>query len=305
MDTLPLELHSQIFEYACVDDGTTARSLSLVSRYVRHVSEPFRYQSLAVAGLASLTQLVNKLESLPTHRRRVRHLFLSDWTQKQVHEKAIPSDDADMDRYDLEKSTITHILDLVASTLETFAFVSACPFNSSSLVGYLFSLHFPCLRDLAVHGFYPFPHSPDRMPSLEHLHLSGNRNPHGLLQSGGLSSSCPKLRELRISGLVSAPAFADEIQSAVVSGEGHPPQTFTPKLPPRLRKIVLDIGPRPSSSRRYAATFAQHEKMLDVLNALKGRTESTTDIVVDVEVVEAATSVYPYEMLRNSSRKWQ
>ena len=80
MDTLPLELHSQIFEYACVDDGTTARSLSLVSRYIRAVAEPFRYQSLSVAGIDSLLQLARTLEELPAHRRRVRHLFLSDWT---------------------------------------------------------------------------------------------------------------------------------------------------------------------------------------------------------------------------------
>ncbi|KIP02817.1 hypothetical protein PHLGIDRAFT_122129, partial [Phlebiopsis gigantea 11061_1 CR5-6] len=70
MHSLPAELHALIFDYACLDDGTTARELALVSRYVRDVAAPFRYQSLSVAGLDALTQLEQRLAGLPPHRRR-------------------------------------------------------------------------------------------------------------------------------------------------------------------------------------------------------------------------------------------
>lgn len=269
MDTLPLELHSQIFEFACTDDGSTARSLSLVSRYVREVSQPFLLQSVAVSGLPSLTELADKIESLPPHRRRVRHLFLSDWTEKQVQQKTIPSDDADMDRYEVERSTIVRILDLVAPTLDSLAFLVSCPFNSSQLIGHLFSLSLPHLEDLSIHGFYPFPHSQSNMPSLRRLHLSGNRNPHGLLQTGGLAAACPKLSHLHISGLVSAVSFAEELENALLPDtKSTESSLFSASLPDTLAHITVHTGPAPASTRRLTSARAQHQKMSDRLEAL-------------------------------------
>lgn len=49
MDTLSVELHGQIFEHACIDDGSTARSLAL-----------------------------------PHHLRRVRHLHVTDRRSDQL-----------------------------------------------------------------------------------------------------------------------------------------------------------------------------------------------------------------------------
>ncbi|KAI0086053.1 hypothetical protein BDY19DRAFT_857751, partial [Irpex rosettiformis] len=214
MDTLPIELHSQIFELACTDDGTTARSLSSVSRYVREVSRPFVLQSVAVSGLRSLTALADKLEILPPHKRRVRKLFISDWTRKQAESKMISSNDHDMDRYEVERLTITRLLDLVCPTVESLSFSISCPFNSTQLIGHLFSLDLPFLESLAIHGFYPSPSCRVSMPRLQCLHLSGNRNPYGLFQTGNLQTVSPKLAHLRISGLVSAASFSEELESA-------------------------------------------------------------------------------------------
>ncbi|EKM51052.1 uncharacterized protein PHACADRAFT_263010 [Phanerochaete carnosa HHB-10118-sp] len=303
MDTLPLELHAQIFECACTDDGTTAHSLSLVSHYVREVSEPYRYQSLAVAGLDSLVKLVHKLEELPTHRRRVHRLFLSGWTHKQTHEKAVAFDAVAADKYDLERSTIVRIFELVAPTLESLSFVAACPYTSTALLGHLFSLRFPRLHDLAVHGFYPFPHVPNAMPRLERLHLSGNRNPYGLLQLGGLAAACPTLRTLHVSGLVAASSFAEELQSMLIPGEHTDPHALSGTvLPPSLRELTLSVGPSPSSARRYASAVARHEKMLERLRSIAGCGESLGPLQVELRGNDGEADAY--ELLRNHGRDW-
>ncbi|THG92493.1 hypothetical protein EW026_g8422 [Hermanssonia centrifuga] len=296
MDTLPLEIHSQIFQLACIDAGSTARSLALVSRYVREVAEPFLYQSLAVAGLSSMTEFLNRLERVPAHLRRVRQLFLSDWTQKQVQQKTIPSDDADMDRYDLEKSIIIRILDLVAPTLESFAFLVSCPFNSTQLIGHLFSLKSSHLRHLSIHGFYPFPHSLNALPHLEHLHLSGNRNPHGLLQTGGLEAACPRLTHLRISGLVSAPSFAQELEDALLPAPHDTTKScFRASLPSSVRQVAVQLGPAPAKSRRYSSAVAQHEKMTE---RLMGLSQCADSLPVRYRLMHDNEDVY--ETMRNS-----
>ncbi|KAF7794668.1 hypothetical protein EIP86_005806 [Pleurotus ostreatoroseus] len=274
MHTLPLELHSQIFDLACSDDGTTARALVRVSRYVRSVAEPFLYQSLAVAGSSPLTELLERLERVPAHKRRVRRLFLSDWSHKQVRQKSAPTADADMDRYDLEKSLIIRLLDLVGPTLHSLAFLVSCPFNGTQLIGHLFTLKLPNLRDLSVHGFYPFPHLPHVMPRLQHLHLSGNRNPHGLLQVGALAEACPRVETLRISGLVSAASFVEELGNSLHPSSQTTRSLLSAELPVCIRKIVVQTGPAPAKARRYSSASAQHDKMLERLSMIDSGLQS-------------------------------
>ncbi|KAH8105219.1 hypothetical protein BXZ70DRAFT_877515, partial [Cristinia sonorae] len=214
MDNLPLELHSQIFQAACLDDGNTARSLSLVSRYVRDVVRPFLYQSLAVAGFDHLTRCVQSLESLPPHLRRIRHLFLSDWTHKTSLEHNVVCND--MERYEQEEALLLRVIEYAAPTLETLTLSVFCPYSGPPLIGALFSVSFPHLTSLVIHGFYPFPHTPISMPRLQRLHLSGNRNPHGLLEVGGLDVVCPNLAHLEISGLSNAVSFASEVRATLL-----------------------------------------------------------------------------------------
>ncbi|RDX40709.1 hypothetical protein OH76DRAFT_1306395, partial [Lentinus brumalis] len=212
MDSLPLELHTQIFQFACTDDGSTARSLSLVSRYVRAAAAVYYYQSLAISGLAQMVELVARLEAIPPHLRRIRRLFLSDWTHADVQTRSMFF--TDMERYDAEKALAARILDLAAPTLESLALVASCPYTAPPLVGHLFSITLPGLLELSIHGFYPFPRLPGTMPKLERLHLSGNRNPHGLLQLGALEAACPNLTHLRISDVAIATPFARELHAA-------------------------------------------------------------------------------------------
>ncbi|KAI0354467.1 hypothetical protein OH77DRAFT_1496737 [Trametes cingulata] len=215
MDSLPLELHAQIFEFACTDDGSTARSLALVSKYVREVAAPYLYQSLAISGVEQTSELVTRLDATPPHLRRIRHLFLSDWTHSKTLQRAVHVPEDAQDQYIAQKALLLRILTLAAPTLETLAIMASCPYTGSSLLGALYSTPMPRLTELSIHGFYPFPHVPGCMPRLERLHLSGNRNPHGLLHLGALDAAYPSLTELRISGLMAAVSFAEELQSAL------------------------------------------------------------------------------------------
>ncbi|TCD63792.1 hypothetical protein EIP91_004943 [Steccherinum ochraceum] len=273
MDTLPLELHAQILEAACVDDGSTARSLSLVSRYIREVSKPFLYQSVAVSGLDALATLAKKLYDLPPHLRRIRHLFLSDHTYKSLRERSILTVGDANEQAALEEAAFLRIIHYAAPTLETLALSVFCPLNGSSVFGAVFSMTFPRLTHLSVHGFYPFPHTPNTTPRLRELRLSGNRNPHGLLEMGGLSAACPALVHLEIAGLASAVSFASEVRSALLAkanvedallSHPDPPPLLPATFPPTLQLLRVEHLPSPPSRSKVAQQA--HEKMKMLLN---------------------------------------
>src|SRR6266702_508145 len=78
IQNFPPEIFFQIFRYACVDEGVTARSLSLTSKYVSSVSSRFLFNTLYIASADSLQRALRHLLSLPPHLRQVYHLFVAD-----------------------------------------------------------------------------------------------------------------------------------------------------------------------------------------------------------------------------------
>jgi len=154
MNAFPVEIHSYICEFACTDDGLTARSLGLVSKYYREVVHPFRYQSIAVSGQLQISELERRLERTLPHLRRVRNIFISDGIKD--NELVGP----------LQRSAphITRLLGLVSSSVETLTLHCDHPKTSTSLLAFLFGLYYPHLRELTVVGYYPFPHVPNAMP---------------------------------------------------------------------------------------------------------------------------------------------
>lgn len=294
MDTLPLELHAQIFALACTDDGSTARALSLVSRCVRDVSAPFLYQSLAISGLEQMNVLAARLERVPLHLRRIRHLFFSDWTHAEVQKRRMTFYPVDMDRYDAEKTLAQRIIGYAAPTLETLALVVSCPYTAPPLVGHLFTIPLPRLVELAIHGFYPFPRTSGTMPRLERLHLSGNRNPHGLLQLGALEAACPNLAHLRLSDITLAAPFARELHTAALPQEDldescDVSEPFLSALPPRLRHVVVEVRRLQAQVHYRGAlkrgTLSAQEKMLTLLREVELRRAETR--LETFEVVES------------------
>ncbi|KAG6859942.1 hypothetical protein C0995_001619, partial [Termitomyces sp. Mi166 len=241
-------------------DGRTVRALSLVSKYFRQVSRPFLYQSLSISGSAQITALDSGLQKTPPHLRIVRHLFLSTH-KNDTHVTHTPkaTDAAD-------SAAILRILTICAPTLETLSFVSLSASMGTVAISRLFRTSFPHLRELSISGFYPFPSAPAKMPSLQHLHLHGNRNPHGLLEAGGLDEACPSLTHLSVSGLSMATTFTLELQAAF-SGKDESP--FPSKLPSRLRHVMIQPGPPLSVCEKGAANLARDEMMMAQLEKLE------------------------------------
>ncbi|KIM80549.1 hypothetical protein PILCRDRAFT_9377, partial [Piloderma croceum F 1598] len=68
----------RIFHYACTDDGTTGRSLSLVSKYIHDTSEPYKLQSISISGADNAARFVLALRRTPPQHRRVTHLHISN-----------------------------------------------------------------------------------------------------------------------------------------------------------------------------------------------------------------------------------
>lgn len=261
---LPVELHSYICEFACTDDGYTARSLGRVSKYFREVALPFHYQSIAVSGHHQIFELDSRLQRTRPHLRRVRNLFIS------------VKDEGFGDQISLKRaggtSHTTRLLGLVSSTIEMMAVHCDNPKASTSLLAFLFGLHYPHLRDLTVFGYYPFPHVPNAMPRLNHLHLSGNRNPHGLLQMGSLDVACPELTHLRISGLSRATSFVAELAEAVAGEEGFG-LSFNANLPRGIRHVIVQPGPlvpKASKSGKGTSSRLSDDCMMNLLARLVG-----------------------------------
>jgi hypothetical protein len=61
MQKCPFEIHAYIFELACTDGGPTGIALSSVSRYVRAMSAPYQWHTLAVAGTTQTVRLAERI----------------------------------------------------------------------------------------------------------------------------------------------------------------------------------------------------------------------------------------------------
>lgn len=85
MHQLPVELWAQVFSSACTDDGCTGRSLALVSKDFYELSKGFRLQSLAIVGKDQILACAGMLELTPTRFRRVRNLFISNYSPARNH----------------------------------------------------------------------------------------------------------------------------------------------------------------------------------------------------------------------------
>src|ERR1700733_11059411 len=155
----PTEIWARIFSLACIDDGFTGRSLSLVSRYIMEASKFYKYQCLAVKD-HQLRPLALVFKKLSADARRVRCLFLSQASWESGfgarHKGAFFLTDKN------------RLLKMVAPTLEKLEI---------GCFLYRFPLPFqlPVLVDLTIHGTcehnIPMTTIPVCYPALRHLQL--------------------------------------------------------------------------------------------------------------------------------------
>ncbi|TFK72738.1 hypothetical protein BDN72DRAFT_762880, partial [Pluteus cervinus] len=74
---LPIEVWDEISFYACLDNGYTGRSLSMVSKAIRAASAPYKLQSISLKRAKYIFPFAQLLKDTPAQLRRVRHLSLS------------------------------------------------------------------------------------------------------------------------------------------------------------------------------------------------------------------------------------
>ena len=156
--------------------------------------------------------------------------------------------------------------------------------------------------------------------SLTHLRLSGNRNPHGLLQLGALAAAAPALTNLRLSDLACAAPFAREMHTATLPGDGPaaspssenpapapvpvpmPVSPFVGALPARLKHVRVDL--RRLQPRVHAKGLptrgmqSAQEKMLALFHEIELRRADTR--LESFSVVEGDG----WEMYDELRREW-
>ena len=111
------EICERIFAYACTDDGTTGRSLSMVSRLVHNTSKAFKYYSIAINGPRQAVGFVELMESFPPDLRVVPHLFVSNRHSPLTVDDIGPDTRPDTD--DSWREPIVSILRAIPSKLLT------------------------------------------------------------------------------------------------------------------------------------------------------------------------------------------
>jgi hypothetical protein len=73
---VPVEIWHLIFSLVCIDDGSTGRSLSLVSTYFRDISAPFKYRSIAITHWSQIIAFSQFFCKLPASQKKTISLFV-------------------------------------------------------------------------------------------------------------------------------------------------------------------------------------------------------------------------------------
>ncbi|KAI0766436.1 hypothetical protein BD413DRAFT_153688 [Trametes elegans] len=148
METCPSEIWMLIFSFACTDDGSTGRSLSLVSRAFQHLSYPYQWQSLAIYGHAQAAAFTKQLFSRPpsgNRRRPIEHLFVS------TRHPSIAFDNATLAFLPTWPGILRSVLRYAAPTLRTLAVVSfEAPMASAVILSQALRVHYPFLVELTI-----------------------------------------------------------------------------------------------------------------------------------------------------------
>ncbi|QRV83276.1 hypothetical protein RhiJN_11292 [Ceratobasidium sp. AG-Ba] len=270
---LPPEIAFMVFQAACSDDGSTARSLASVSRSFYVSALPLIYRVVAIHDLDRVKMLVEHFERDPIHATYVQHVFLAERSPR-------------LDCAAFE-TTLRALWGFVSSTVRSLVLhVRYRDISVHKAFRTVFDASFPCLTDLVLCGDHPLPGMNLSMPALKRFHTAGlpRRNAAGCFAP--LSASCPELSHIRISmrsennityaisaafNLPDAPTdiermCLDPISIAVPDGEVT---TYTPfpTLPVGLVLLVVKPAPPPMTlfARATSMFYNQYLKQLDAL----------------------------------------
>ncbi|KAJ6598006.1 hypothetical protein B0H10DRAFT_1888208 [Mycena sp. CBHHK59/15] len=243
MQCCPPEIWQEIYYWACTDDGSTGRSLSLTCHAVRHLSRPFKLQSLCVLGVEKILGFSGFILQIHPSDLNVRYLFIAG-PDFQAHPSIVQSSQPAL----IEEALHT-ILFAVGPTLRVLNLHFPSIFRAS-----LFPpIPLPYLSDLTLQG--PFTSSPAScsdisFPSLTKLHIRHSiSRPKDFLSI--IANSAPNLVHLRVPQRSFTPY---ELQVAL--GCMSPANTL---LPPSLKALEIEADPLPSPEESWKASIRAHQ----------------------------------------------
>jgi hypothetical protein len=276
MDHIPPELWAEIFSFACLDDGTTGRILSLVSKYVYRVSKPSKLQSIVLRGLDQTVAFLSLLQATPEHHRRVCHLFAYEYHENDVQPISM-------------SGPLKHILHTVRDTLQTLAI----RFDHSDMYS-LYPMDLPVLEELTVFSMfidnsYKAPIKP--LTHLKRIHYGGPF--FAQYDADVFSALCevaPNLTHFRFSEVKANSQIASHLEAVLGLDEPSPSQdgaNTTFRLPSTIATVVV----QPASVENHGIrAIADMMTMLQRL-ALRGR--------------QRGVIILPADKARSYARGWR
>ncbi|KAI0333693.1 hypothetical protein GY45DRAFT_1244036 [Cubamyces sp. BRFM 1775] len=253
MEACPIELQLLIFSFACTDDGSTGRSLSLVSRAFYELSYPYQWNSLAIRGYPQAVAFAKLLYSLqptafspPRVPRAIHNLFVSTRTEHAAHDNIIGEPP------DAWVGVLCSILRYAAPTLQTLSIVCfESTRDCAAILSHALRVRYPALTELTIRGRcmvrrFPRPTPIEEVGSSDSVTVDDRRQSDklGEAKEGGDKprtwQPIPTLRRLHI---------ACTFQGMTLGT--HAEHTFISELAPELthlRLSVLDLW----GSRRIA-----------------------------------------------------
>ncbi|KZP11944.1 hypothetical protein FIBSPDRAFT_961762, partial [Athelia psychrophila] len=264
MKHIPSEIWTQICSEACTDTGFTGLSLSLVSKFVRAASEPFKLQSVALLGPYRIIAFDSFLLEVPAHLRRIRYLFISYHSLPTDGVKASRSHQAVVEEQMHMSEAIQRILANAADYVEVLEIhaPSVTLYNTpNEPIPLIPLIPFPRLADLATYvNNHPL-HRLDRIPAdmdgnserplyprLRKWHLT--QEPLGIAYDSTkmferISELAPFLTHLRVSRIRQNPSLLIDLAVGLgIEYFHHGTETEFGRLPSSVQKVYL----KPSSS---------------------------------------------------------
>ncbi|KAI0367621.1 hypothetical protein BV20DRAFT_1054726 [Pilatotrama ljubarskyi] len=282
MDRCPAEVLDLIFAKACSDDGSTGRSLALVSKRIRDLSSRHALQSVALYGSHQISAFATLLEGRTDEDRRVRHLYLTD--RRKVSTEHAPAEDketcmarrlsdqfhADGPSTKYPAEPILRVLRIVAPHLRMLAFLLFGNFNENPL-----TMPFPALEELTIHTWFWWtgPSRTPTLPSLCRLHIIlDNLLPRTAVQT--ITSLAPHLTHLRLSCLSASPRACSfllpGLKRMVTELEGAEASDSTqPCLPSSVQRVIVQMSQARRSDKLQART--SHSQQLSPACTLTNR----------------------------------
>ncbi|KAF9494351.1 hypothetical protein BDN71DRAFT_1449082 [Pleurotus eryngii] len=280
MESLPAEIWMTIFSYACTDDGSTGRSISLVSRWFWDTSRSIKHQSLVVKGVNQIAGIASMLERLPPELRRVQYLSVRVH-HRDMNKRSISVEDGvillgDRDAresecgvsahtqsgiHDRSMVVLSHMLQMIAPQLRVLHLWLPISSPSRLLPSTLPSIIELRLTSNDMRGQHLDTRSvctaPQRYPSLRRLRLGMLHHQHGLF--GRIAKLAPGITHLHFC-IPEHTHLYRELERALRVGDAGMDVEKENLLPETIQRISVQMGPTPNAGK-YPAWASMRKTM--------------------------------------------